>query len=106
MTKLHALVDDSDPDTPLSQTEHQAADCRNDPTRRTSALDDSAGFRHDLGKALCFDGEPQWRWRAIRFGSGRSFRRPTAFTSRDGLRNVHLSWGHDEYMYRVTRDST
>ena len=60
MEYLNALVDDSDPDTGLSQIEHllQTAEAvRRDGHPRWFIL---AGLIHDLGKILCLWGEPQW----------------------------------------------
>ena len=57
---LNTLVDDSDPDTDLSQIEHclQTAEAiRADGHPRWFIL---AGLIHDLGKILCLYGEPQW----------------------------------------------
>src|ERR1700688_671191 len=57
---LNTLVDDSDPDTDLTQIEHllQTAEAiRKDGHPRWFIL---AGFVHDLGKVLCLYGEPQW----------------------------------------------
>ena len=57
---LNTLVDDSDPDTDLSQIEHllQTSEAiRRDGHPRWFVL---AGFMHDLGKVLCLYGEPQW----------------------------------------------
>ena len=57
---LNTLVDDSDPDTDLSQLEHllQTSEAiRRDGHPRWMVL---TGFLHDLGKCLCLYGEPQW----------------------------------------------
>src|SRR5580765_8417736 len=57
---LNTLVDDSDPDTDLSQLDHllqTAEQIRNDGHPRWFVL---AGLIHDLGKILCLYGEPQW----------------------------------------------
>src|ERR1041385_2351961 len=57
---LETLVDDSDPDTSLSQREHllQTAEAiRADGHPRWFIL---TGLIHDLGKILCLFGEPQW----------------------------------------------
>ena len=57
---LNTLVDDSDPDTDLSQIEHclQTSEAiRRDGHPRRMGL---AGLIHDLGKVLCLYGEPQW----------------------------------------------
>ena len=60
MEYLNTLVDDSDPDTDLSQIEHlmQTAEAiRADGHPRWFIL---TGLIHDLGKILCLCGEPQW----------------------------------------------
>lgn len=126
MEKLNTLVDDSDPDTSLSQIEHnlQTAEAiRRDGHPRWMIL---TGFIHDLGKMLCFYDEPQWAVVGDTFPVGCAWsdkivypeffsanpdrNRPELQTRNGiyqegcGLRNVHLSWGHDEYLYRVTRD--
>src|SRR5271154_4929925 len=57
---LNTLVDDSDPDTDLTQIEHllQTSEAiRRDNQPRWMVL---TGFLHDLGKCLCLYGEPQW----------------------------------------------
>ena len=57
---LNTLVDESDPDTDLSQIEHllQTAEAiRRDGHPRWFIL---TGLIHDLGKVLCLYGEPQW----------------------------------------------
>src|SRR5579863_2672260 len=57
---LNTLVDDSDPDTDLSQIEHlmQTSEAiRADGHPRWMI---AAGLVHDLGKVLCLWGEPQW----------------------------------------------
>lgn len=126
MDRLNTLVDDSDPDTSLSQIEHnlQTAEAiRRDGHPRWMIL---TGFIHDLGKMLCFYDEPQWAVVGDTFPVGCAWSdkivyhkffaanpdrfQPALQTQNGiyepacGLRNVHLSWGHDEYLYRVTRD--
>src|SRR5450432_1725276 len=57
---LNTLVDESDPDTDLTQIEHllQTSEAiRRDGHPRWMVL---TGFIHDLGKVLCLYGEPQW----------------------------------------------
>src|SRR5579871_1530675 len=57
---LNTLVDDSDPDTDLTQIEHllQTSEAiRKDGHPRWFVL---TGFIHDLGKILCLFDEPQW----------------------------------------------
>jgi len=123
---LNTLVDDSDPDTDLSQIEHclQTAEAiRRDGHPRWMAL---AGLMHDLGKTLCLYGEPQWAVVGDTFPVGCAYSDkivfPEFFAANPdsktpqyqtqcgvyeegcGLDNVDLSWGHDEYLYQVTKD--
>src|ERR1700674_2714676 len=123
---LNTLVDDSDPDTDLTQIEHllQTAEAiRKDGHPRWFIL---TGFLHDLGKVLCLFGEPQWAVVGDTFPVGCQYsdkivyseffaENPDAqvpelqtpcgiYHERCGLENVHMSWGHDEYMYHVVKD--
>ncbi|HTV06548.1 MAG TPA: inositol oxygenase family protein [Acidobacteriaceae bacterium] len=123
---LNTLVDDSDPDTDLSQIEHllQTAEAiRKDGLPRWFIL---TGFIHDLGKVLCLYGEPQWAVVGDTFPVGCAYSDQIVFHQyfafnpdihvpeyqtlhgiyepNCGLDKVHLSWGHDEYIYRVVRD--
>jgi inositol oxygenase len=123
---LNTLVDDSDPDTDLSQIEHllQTSEAiRRDGHPRWFVL---AGFVHDLGKVLCLYGEPQWAVVGDTFPVGCAYSDqivyPGYFAANPdrsvpeyqtetgiyekhcGLDNVMLSWGHDEYIYHVTRN--
>ena len=123
---LNNLVDDSDPDTDLSQLEHllqTAEQIRKDGHPRWFVL---AGFIHDLGKILCLYGEPQWAVVGDTFPVGCRYSDKIVFheffdanpDSRDsryqtrlglyeegcGLDKVDLSWGHDEYIYHVVKD--
>jgi inositol oxygenase len=123
---LNTLVDDSDPDTDLSQLEHllqTAEHIRSDGQPRWFIL---AGFVHDLGKILCLWGEPQWAVVGDTFPTGCRYSDKIVFPqyfadnpdSQDprfqtelgvyeegcGLDQVQLSWGHDEYIYQVTKD--
>lgn len=122
---LNTLIDDSDPDTDLSQMEHllQTSEAiRRDGHPRWMVL---AGFVHDLGKVLCLYGEPQWAVVGDTFPVGCAWSDQIVFPEyfalnpdsrvpeyqtlhgiyepNCGLDKVHLSWGHDEYIYRVTR---
>jgi inositol oxygenase len=125
--ELHdSLVDDSDPDIDLSQVQHalQTAEAiRADGHPRWFIV---TGLIHDLGKILCTFGEPQWAVVGDTFPVGCAFSekivyhelfaenpdtRVSEYSTRlgiyeegCGLDNVHLSWGHDEYLYHVVRD--
>jgi inositol oxygenase len=123
---LDTLVDDSDPDLDLSQLDHllQTAEAiRADGHPDWFVL---TGLVHDLGKILCVWGEPQWAVVGDTFPVGCAFdervvypelfadnadRLDARFNTRlgvysegCGLDDVHLSWGHDEYLYQVFRD--
>ena len=122
---LNTLVDDSDPDTDLTQIEHllQTSEAiRRDGHPRWFVL---TGFLHDLGKVLCLYGEPQWAVVGDTFPVGCAWSDQIVFHEyfaanpdrnvpeyqteygiyepHCGLDNVHLSWGHDEYIYQVTQ---
>lgn len=126
MERLNTLVDDSDPDTDLSQIEHnlQTAEAiREAGHPRWFQL---AGLIHDLGKILWVWGEPQWCVVGDTFPLGCRFSEKIVFHSyfagnpdskvekyqtpcgiyqeNGGLDRVFMSWGHDEYLYHVTRD--
>jgi len=123
---LNTLVDDSDPDTDLTQIEHllQTSEAiRSDGHPRWFVL---AGFVHDLGKVLCLYGEPQWAVVGDTFPAGCAYSDEIVFPEffaanpdsrvpeyqtkygiyepNCGLDKVHLSWGHDEYIYTATRN--
>jgi inositol oxygenase len=126
MEFLNTLVDDSDPDTELTQIEHlvQTAEAvRRDGHPRWFIL---TGLIHDLGKILCLFGEPQWAVVGDTFPVGCAFSDQIVFREffadnpdthnsayqtpcgiyeeGCGLDKVHLSWGHDEYLYHVVKD--
>lgn len=126
MEYLNTLVDESDPDTDLSQIEHlmQTSEAiRRDGHPRWMVL---TGLIHDLGKILCLFGEPQWAVVGDTFPVGCAWSDkivyPEYFAANPdakvpeyqtelgvyergcGLKNVDLSWGHDEYLYHVVRD--
>src|SRR6185436_15427885 len=123
MEFLNTLIDDSDPDTDMSQLEHllqTAEQIRRDGHPRWFIL---TGLIHDLGKILCLFGEPQWAVVGDTFPVGcgwsntivfHEFFRDNAdsanpryqtkvgiYSEGAGLDGVHLSWGHDEYLYHV-----
>lgn len=123
---LNTLVDDSDPDIDLDQTQHllQTSEAiRADGHPDWFVL---TGFLHDLGKVLCLFGEPQWAVVGDTFPVGCKFSDKIVYpeffnTNPDhtderyntklgvykencGLNNVHMSWGHDEYLYHIMKD--
>jgi inositol oxygenase len=123
---LNTLVDDSDPDTDLTQIEHlmQTSEAiRKDGHTRWMIL---TGFVHDLGKVLCLYGEPQWAVVGDTFPVGCAYSERVVFPEyfaanpdsgvpelqtkygiyepNCGLSNVHLSWGHDAYMGHVAKN--
>jgi inositol oxygenase len=123
---LNTLVDDSDPDTDLTQIEHllQTSEAiRRDGHPRWFVL---TGLMHDLGKVLCLYGEPQWAVVGDTFPVGCAWSDqivfPEFFAANPDARipeyqtkygvyspncghdNVHLSWGHDEYIYNVVKN--
>jgi inositol oxygenase len=85
-----------------------------------------AGLVHDLGKVLCLYGEPQWAVVGDTFPVGGAWSDQIVFPEyfaanpdspvpeyqtlcgiyepHCGLDRGCLSWGHDEYIYRVTRN--
>ena len=132
MEKLNTLIDESDPDTSLSQIEHllQSAEAiRRDGKPRWMQI---TGLIHDLGKLMLFfpELETQGQWDVVgdTFPVGCAFDEriilPETFAANPdvndpvystkngiyapgcGLDNVMLSWGHDEYLYHVVRDQS
>lgn len=126
MEFLNTLVDDSDPDIELDQLQHllQSAEAiRADGHPDWFVL---TGFIHDMGKVLCLFGEPQWAVVGDTFPVGCAFSESIVYPeffelnpdSKDeryntkygiyehgcGLDQVQMSWGHDEYMYQITKD--
>lgn len=123
---LNNLVDDSDPDIDLSQLQHLL---QTSETIRADGHPDwfvLTGFIHDLGKILCLFGEPQWAVVGDTFPVGCRYSDKVVYPEffqynpdyQDeqyqtklgiyeegcGLKNVHLSWGHDEYLYHIVKD--
>jgi inositol oxygenase len=123
---LNDLVDESDPDTNFTQIDHalqtaEAARRANQPRWMVAT-----GFIHDLGKVLCKFGEPQWAVVGDTFPVGCAYSDKVVFpeffvnnpdyqipeyqtaagvySEGCGLDKVHMSWGHDEYMYHVVKD--
>lgn len=123
---LNQLVDDSDPDTDLDQLQHllQTSEAiRKDGHPDWMVL---VGLLHDMGKVLCLFGEPQWAVVGDTFPVGCAHsdkivypeffkQNPDSenpayntkygvYSPNCGLRNVHMSWGHDEYVYHMAKD--
>ncbi len=122
---LNTLVDESDPDTDLSQIDHnlQAAEA----IRRDGHPDwfQLTGLLHDIGKVLCLYGEEQWAVVGDTFPTGCAYSDKIVFPeffdanpdSKNpayqtqlgvyekgcGLDKVDLSWGHDEYFYHIAK---
>ena len=122
---LNTLVDDSDPDTDLTQIEHllQTSEAiRKDGHPRWMVL---VGFVHDLGKCLCLYGEPQWGVVGDTFPVGCAWSDQVVFPEyfnrnsdanvpeyqtqygiykpNCGLENIHMSFGHDGYIAEVMK---
>ncbi|KAI8613856.1 hypothetical protein BC830DRAFT_1130140 [Chytriomyces sp. MP71] len=126
LQKLDTLVDESDPDTANAQTQHalqSAEKARRDGQPRWMIL---ACLIHDLGKMLCLHGYEQWTVVGDTFPVGCAFSQKIVYSeffehnedSRDpklntkygiyapncGLMHVHMSYGHDEYLWSVIKE--
>ncbi|SER30497.1 inositol oxygenase family protein [Pedobacter rhizosphaerae] len=123
---LNQLVDDSDPDTDLDQFQHLLQ--TSEAIRRDGHPDWMVlvGLMHDMGKVLCLFGEPQWAVVGDTFPVGCAYSdkivypeffqynpdfsdtryntRLGIYSEGCGLRNVMMSWGHDEYVYHMLKD--
>jgi len=123
---LNTVIDESDPDTELSQIQHclQTSEAiREKGYPRWFIL---AGLIHDLGKILCLRNESQWAVTGDTFPVGCPFSDkivfPEFFEANPDLKNpkyqsefgiyhagiglnkVIMSWGHDEYCYQVVKN--
>jgi inositol oxygenase len=131
MEKLNTLIDDSDPDTELSQIQHllQSAEAiRRDGKPRWMQL---TGLIHDLGKLmLFFDDCCQGQWDVVgdtfpvgcrfderciypeTFKANPDFRHELYSTQHGiyqpgcGMNQLLMSWGHDEFLYLVLKDQS
>jgi inositol oxygenase len=123
---LNQLVDDSDPDTDLDQMQHLLQ--TSEAIRRDGHPDWMVlvGLIHDMGKVLCLFGEPQWAVVGDTFPVGCAHSDKIVYPEyfnlnpdqakkeynsmygvydpNCGLRNVHMSWGHDEYVYHMMKN--
>lgn len=121
---LNNLVDESDPDVNIPNIVHAFQTAER--IREAHPNEDwfhLVGLIHDLGKVMAFKGEPQWSVVGDTFPVGCAWGdsivyRDTFVNNSDtynpkyntqlgiyskncGLDNVLMSWGHDEYFYRV-----
>ena len=123
---LNELVDDSDPDTDLDQFQHLLQ--TSEAIRRDGHPDWMVlvGLMHDMGKVLCLFGEAQWAVVGDTFPVGCAYSDkivyPEFFANNPdytnpqyntelgmykkncGLKQVDMSWGHDEYVYQIMKD--
>jgi len=127
ISKLDTIVDESDPDIDAAQIFHSLQTAEK--LRSLYPEEDwlhLIGLIHDLGKILLlpeFGGLPQWNVVGDTFPVGCPFAPKIVFSqlfannpdSKDsrfntgcgvykpngGLSSLHMSWGHDEYMYHV-----
>jgi len=126
LAHLNDIVDESDPDTSFTQTDHalQTAEAARQANQPRWMI--ATGLIHDLGKVLCKYGEPQWAVvgdtnpvgcafsPAIVHSEFFALNPDTAvpeystdlgiYERHGGLQHVHMSWGHDEYLYHVVKD--
>jgi inositol oxygenase len=123
---LNTLEDNCDPDTEPDQMQHLL---QTSEAIRANGHPDwmvLVGLFHDLGKVLCLFGEPQWAVIGDTFPVGCAFSKkivnheffrenPDSYDPRfntlhgiyepnTGLRNVLMSWGHDEYIFQIMKD--
>tara|TARA_Y100000389_G_scaffold42703_1_gene37389 strand:- start:4691 stop:5491 length:801 start_codon:yes stop_codon:yes gene_type:complete len=123
---VDTIIDDSDPDTSLPNTIHafQTAESLRERYPEIDWLH-LVGLLHDLGKVMCCWGEPQWNVVGDTYPVGCAFSDKIVFheffsDNPDslnknystklglyerfcGLSDVLMSWGHDEYIYRVLK---
>lgn len=123
---LNQLVDDSDPDTDLDQFQHLLQ--TSEAIRKDGHPDwmVMVGLMHDMGKVLCLFDEPQWAVVGDTFPVGCAYSDKIVYpeffklnpdynderyntkygiySPNTGLRNVDMSWGHDEYVYHMMKD--
>jgi inositol oxygenase len=127
LEKLNDLVDESDPDNDLPNIVHafQTAERARVEFPEHDWLH-LTGLIHDLGKIMAFYGEPQWavvgdtfvvgcKWtenivyRDESFNENPDGNNPKyntkygMYSPNTGLENLMMSWGHDEYMYKVLK---
>jgi len=128
VAKLDSFVDEADPDLDLPNSVHafQTAERIREkhPDKEWLQL---TGLVHDVGKIMALWGEPQFSTVGDTFVAGCEYSDKIVFGKENfkdnpdfnnpkyntrlgmykencGLDNVLISWGHDEYMYRVLRN--
>ncbi|CAL8143389.1 unnamed protein product [Orchesella dallaii] len=127
LDKLNALVDESDPDVNIPNIVHAFQTAER--IRKEHPDDDwfhLTGLIHDLGKVMAFYDEPQWavvgdtfpvgcqHAKSIVYRETSFHNNPDTFDNRYnteygiyephcGIANIMMSWGHDEYLYRVLK---
>jgi len=125
---LDKIVDESDPDTDYPNSVHafQTAEKIREEYPELEWLQ-LVGLIHDIGKILILFGEPQWSVVGDTFPVGCKFSDkciyPETFKNNPdndndkyntkfgiykincGFDNVHMSYGHDEYMYQVLKNN-
>ncbi|XP_019876172.1 inositol oxygenase [Aethina tumida] len=125
LERLNELVDESDPDVDIPNIVHAFQTAER--IRKDHPDDDwfhLTGLIHDAGKVLAFYDQPQWCVVGDTFVVGCEWSdnivyRDTSFVDNEdgqnpkyntkygiykpncGLDNLLMSWGHDEYLYRV-----
>jgi inositol oxygenase len=125
-SSLNELVNDSDPGTGPDRFQHSLQTAE---AIRAHGHPDwmvLVGLVHDMGKVLCLFGEPQWAVVGDTFPVGCAYSNRIVFSGffnlnpdyknpayntkfgiyepGCGLRNVHMSWGHAEYVYQMMKD--
>jgi len=127
ISKLDTVVDDSDPDADFPQIFH-ALQTGEELRKLYPDIEwlPLVGLIHDLGKILLlpeYGGEPQWAVVGDSYPVGCQFSSKIVcpeflkenpdysepvlssqygiYKPHCGLENLHMTWGHDEYMYQV-----
>ncbi|XP_050292732.1 inositol oxygenase [Anthonomus grandis grandis] len=127
LIKLNDLVDESDPDVDMPNIVHAFQTAER--IRQDFPNDDwfhLTGLIHDVGKVMAFFDEPQWCVVGDTFVVGADWGKSIVYRDSSfhnnpdgqnpkyntkygiyepncGLDNVLISWGHDEYLYRMLK---
>jgi len=128
LEKLSTIVDESDPDVDVPNIYHAYQTAEG--IRQQYPEHDwfhLTGLMHDVGKIMALHGEPQWAvvgdtfpvgcrpspeivYASTTFDENPDIKNPLystkygMYTPNCGLENVMMSWGHDEYLYRVLKN--